>query len=59
MAYRNTLQADALKLVAQKLQASLAVEGELAEAGLATYGDEGDDLLLALAEGPWALRART
>ena len=30
MAYRNTLQADALKLVAQKLQGSLAVEGELA-----------------------------
>ena len=27
MAYRNTLQADALKLVAQKLQASLAAEG--------------------------------
>ena len=49
MAYRSTLQADALKLVAQKLQASLAVEGELPEDGLATYGDEGDDLLLALA----------
>ena len=31
MAYRNTLQADALKLVAQKLQSSLAVEGELPE----------------------------
>ncbi len=29
MAYRNTLQADALKLVAKKLQSSLAVEGEL------------------------------
>ena len=27
MAYRNTLQADALELVAQKLQSSLAVEG--------------------------------
>ena len=27
MAYRNTLQADALKLVAKKLQSSLAVEG--------------------------------
>ena len=32
MAYRGTLQADALKLVAQKLQSSLAVEGELPEA---------------------------
>ena len=27
MAYKNTLQADALKLVAKKLQSSLAVEG--------------------------------
>ncbi len=49
MAYRNTLQADALKLVAQKLQSSLAVEGELTEDGLAAYGDDGDDLMLALA----------
>ena len=44
-----TLQADALKLVAQKLQSSLAVEGELPEDGLAAYGDEGDDLVLVLA----------
>ncbi len=49
MAYRNTLQADALKLVAQKLQSSLAVEGDLPEDGLAVYGDTGDDLMLALA----------
>ena len=49
MAYRNTLQADALKLVAKKLQSSLAVEGELPEDGLAAYGDDGDDLMLALA----------
>ena len=48
MAYRNTLQADALKLVAQKLQSSLAIEGELPEDGLAAYGDEGEDLMLAL-----------
>ena len=41
MAYRNTLQADALTLVAQKLQSSLAVEGELPEDGLAAYGDAG------------------
>ena len=46
MAYQNTLQADALKLVAKKLQSSLAVEGELPEDGLAAYGD---DLMLALA----------
>ena len=49
MAYRNTLQADALTLVAKKLQASLAVEGELPANGLAAYGDDGDDLMLALA----------
>ena len=49
MAYRNTLQADALKLVAQKLQSALAVEGDLPEDGLAGYGDTGDDLMMALA----------
>ena len=49
MAYRGTLQADALKLVAQKLQSSPAVEGELPEDGLAAYGDDGDDIMLALA----------
>ena len=49
LAYRNSLQADALKLVAKKLQSSLAVEGELPETGLAAFGDDGDDLMLALA----------
>ena len=49
MSYRNTLQADALALVAKKLQSSLAVEGELPEDGLAAYGDDGDDLMMALA----------
>ena len=49
MSYRSTLQADALKLVARKLQSSLAVEGELPEDGLAAYGDDGDDLMMALA----------
>ena len=49
MSYKNTLQADALKLVAQKLQSSLAVEGELPEDGLAAYGDDGDDVMMALA----------
>ena len=49
LAYRQTLQADALTLVAKKLQSALAVEGELPEEGLAAYGDDGDDLLLALA----------
>ena len=49
MSYRSTLQADALKLVASKLQSSLAVEGELPEDGLAAHGDDGDDLMMALA----------
>ena len=49
MSYRDTLQADALKLVAKKLQSSLAVEGELPEDGLAAYGDDGDDMMMALA----------
>ena len=49
MSYKNTLQADALKLVAKKLQSSLAVEGELPEDGLAAYGDDGDDLMMTLA----------
>ena len=43
--YRPT----ALKLVAKKLQSSLAVEGELPEDGLAAYGDDGNDLMMALA----------
>ena len=49
MSYRNSLQADALKLVARKLQSSLAVERELPEDGLAAYGDDGDDIMMALA----------
>ena len=47
MPYRNTLQADALKLVAKKLRSSLAVEGELPEDELAAYGDDGDGKMLA------------
>ena len=46
MLYHKTLQADALKLVAKKLQSSLAVEGELPKDGLAAYGD---DLMMDLA----------
>ena len=47
MPYRNTLQADALKLVAKNLRSSLAVEGELPEDGLAAYGGDGDGQMLA------------
>ena len=55
MAYRNTLQAGTLKLVAEKRQSSFAVEGELPEDGLAAHGDDdpesgtGQALMLALA----------
>ena len=49
MSYQNTLQAGALKLVAKKPQSSLAVEVELLEDGLAAYGYDGDDLMMALA----------
>ena len=49
MAYLGTLQCDVLKLVAKKLQSSLAVEGELPEDRLAAFGDDGDDIMLALA----------
>ncbi len=48
-AYSGTLQAQALALVAKKLKSSLVVEGELVEEGLATHGDQGDDMLLSLA----------
>lgn len=49
-AYGGTLQAQALSLVARKLKASLGVEGELVEDGLAGHGDDGEDMLLALAK---------
>ncbi len=48
LAYRNTPQADTLKLEAKRLQFTLAGEGELPEDNLAAYGDDGDDLLLTL-----------
>ena len=35
--------------MAKKLQSSLAVEGELPEDGLAAFGDDGDDMMMALA----------
>ncbi|NJD65721.1 MAG: ATP-dependent helicase [Chloroflexi bacterium] len=49
LAYRGTLQAQALTLVAKKLKASLAVEGELGDDGLAAFGDDAEDLLMTLA----------
>ena len=49
MAYQSTLQAGALRLIARKMQSSLAVEGELPEEGLSAYGDDGQDMMLNLA----------
>ena len=48
LAYEETLQVQALSLVAKKAQASLALEGELVEGGLA--GMVEDDLMVALAK---------
>ena len=47
--YAGTMQETALNLIARKAQASMAVEGELPEEGLAAYGDVEDNLHLALA----------
>ena len=49
MTYDDCLQADALTLVAAKMQSSLAVEGELPEEGLSAYGDSADNLMITLA----------
>lgn len=49
LAYDGTLQADALALVAAKTRASLMIEGELPEEGLAALGGDGADLFLGLA----------
>jgi len=51
LAYRATLQAQALSLVAKKLQSSLALEGDLVDEGLATHGSGDEDFLLTLARG--------
>lgn len=49
LVYERTLQADALGLVAAKTRASLMVEGELPEEGLAALEGDGSDVILALA----------
>ena len=48
LAYEETLQTQALSLVAKKAQASLALEGELVEGGLVAMAE--DDLMLSLAK---------
>ena len=49
MVYEKTIQTEALRLVAKKMQSSLAVEGELPEEGLIAFGDDGQDLIMTLA----------
>jgi len=49
LVYEGTLQADALGLVAAKTRASLMVEGDLPEDGLAALEGDGGDVVLALA----------
>ena len=48
LAYEETIQTQALGLVAKKAQASLALEGELVEGGLVAIAE--DDLMLSLAK---------
>jgi len=50
LVYEETLQADALALVAAKLRSSLMIEGELPDDGLSALGGDGQDMLLALAK---------
>jgi hypothetical protein len=49
LVYRQTLQADALALVSSKMQASLMIEGDLPEEGLAALAGHDQDVMLALA----------
>lgn len=49
LVYHQRLQAEALSLVAAKTRASLMVEGELPEEGLAALDGDGGDVFLALA----------
>ena len=50
MVYEETIQTDALKLIARKMQSSLAVEGDLPEDGLTAFGDDSQDLIMTLAK---------
>ena len=47
--YRETMQEQALKLLAMKMKTSLIIEGELGEDGLATYNIGEDNLFYELA----------
>ena len=49
LVYEDTMQSQALTLIATKLEASLAVEGELSADGLSVLADTSDSLVLELA----------
>lgn len=49
LVYQDTLQAEALALVAAKMRSALMVEGELTEDGLAALEGDGQEMVLALA----------
>ena len=49
MGYHQTIHMDALRLIAKKLQSSLAVEGELPDEGLSTFQNDHEDMIMALA----------
>lgn len=49
LTYQGTMQEKALTLIATKLEASLALEGEITEAGLTALADSSDSLVLELA----------
>lgn len=49
LTYEHTMQSKALTLIATKLEASLAVEGELSDTGLSALADSSDSLVIELA----------
>jgi SNF2 family DNA or RNA helicase len=49
LVYQDTLQADALALIAAKMRSASMIEGDLPEDGLAAFEGDGHDLMLALA----------
>ena len=49
LTYADTMQSKALTLIATKLEASLAIEGELSDNGLSALADTSDSLVLELA----------
>jgi len=49
LTYANSMQSKALTLIATKLEASLAIEGELSDNGLSALADTSDSLVLELA----------